>query len=827
MNLSRLLFKPKWQDKNPEVRRAAIASGNDADMIAALPQLARNDSDASVRLAALKRFNDYEAWRERSTGDTDAAVRRTARDAYLTLLCSNAAGVPPLPRRIAELETLSPDEIEKVATQATDRDLRAGALKYVTRSALLAERAVADPDSAIRLATLERIRDAAALERIAERARKTDKALTRRARELLEAQRIGSGDSIAVAQKARALCDRMETLVRKPTNDETVYNAISREWNALGNAIPGDLLERYRGADALVRQTRINAENPPVRETVSVKPEVEPDTLAVAASPAEPVNIDMLASQARFDSALANAAAEAQRERAQRRVQLHEIEEMLPRYAALLDAGMVSAAHALHERLQEATAKVVPIPAALEVKLAPLRVRYAELKEQQAWANRRRRAMICDDIEQLAHSGLHPDALALRVREAREEWQRLDASEGLAHDAESGLTRRFHALCHRAIKPAKAYFDKRDQVRKSQGDEIEHLLQEVASLPADINDWKAAGALRSKLGDALRSLDGVDPRVRTELARKLKAAIADLAPRLESHADAVESAKQGLVARATALQAQADGRSLARDARELQQQWTALGSGRRGSDQRLWKEFRGALDAAFGQLDAARKQRDEQATAARAQAESLLAEVEALRGDGEANEVRAKLREFDARWQALPSVDRALEQRFRKSREVIESGLGTAVRRKRLSRFTQALEKYALLQQVATGAQSHDAIAAQWADSPAPPEFATELDARFVRITSAAPAEQDENAARDLLVELEFFAGVETPDEDRQRRMNFQVQRLASRMRDRNAATPEAELARLMCAWIAQAPQSNELEDRFARAAAAGIDTLP
>ena len=72
MNLSRLLFKPKWQDKNPEVRRAAIASGNDADMIAALPQLARNDSDASVRLAALKRFNDYEAWRERSTGDTEA-----------------------------------------------------------------------------------------------------------------------------------------------------------------------------------------------------------------------------------------------------------------------------------------------------------------------------------------------------------------------------------------------------------------------------------------------------------------------------------------------------------------------------------------------------------------------------------------------------------------------------------------------------------------------------------------------------------------------------------------------------------------------------------
>jgi len=79
-----------------------------------------------------------------------------------------------------------------------------------------------------------------------------------------------------------------------------------------------------------------------------------------------------------------------------------------------------------------------------------------------------------------------------------------------------------------------------------------------------------------------------------------------------------------------------------------------------------------------------------------------------------------------------------------------------------------------------------------------------------------------------LLVQLEFLAGIETPDEDRQRRMNHQVSRLSSRLRD-GAATkaPQQELDGLLVAWFAQAPQPEALEQRFARAAAAAIEALP
>ena len=834
MNLARMLFKSKWQDKNPEVRRVAVATDSDAELITSLPQIARGDGDAGVRVAALKRLNEYEAWRERSTGDSDGEVRRVARNAYVALLCSNDARVPPLPRRIAELDTLSGEEMEKVTSHASDRELRAAALSRVTRPTLLAERAVVDPDPQLRLSALERITDVAVLERIAERARKTDKLINRRARELAAARRIGGGDNTAIAGKARELCERMESLLRSPgAADEVRREAIDREWYALGNNVPADLQTRYRGADTLLRQMRTNVQYPPISNTPQLSVNELQAGPAMNADTAMPalLSIDILTSQARFDRALSTAAEESQREREQRRELLREIEELTTQYSTTMEAGDVAATHAQHDRLVALTATLGALPASLETRLAPLHARYEELKRWQQWANQQRRQSICEAIANLAQANLHPDALATRVREAREEWQRLEASEGGADKIEGGMARRFHALCHRALKPTKTYFNKRDELRRSRSGEIEALLQTVGSLPAEITDWKLVGTLRQQLGDALRSLDTVDPRERTGLAKRIKQAIATIAPRIEAHAAAVEAAKKRLIERAVTLSQSLDRRSVARDTRDLQQQWTALGNGRRSTDQRQWPAFRSACDAAFKQLDAVRKERDVQSATARAQAQGLLDQIEALRLDTTqpSDALKAQLRDLDARWQALGSDDRKLEQRFRQSRDAIAGLMQDAARTQRLSRYTRALEKYALLRAIEVDAQQAEAVAIKWQTLKADAEpLGTALDARYARALAATESEQaDATPARDLLVEIEFLAGVDTPAEDRQRRMNYQVQRLASRMRDRAAATPESELARLFRAWFDQPPQAWELETRFARAAQAGIVSLP
>jgi len=870
MKIARILFKPKWQDKEASVRLAAVSAEQDAELLAALPELTRSDPDARVRLAALKRLGDYERWRERSTGDADAEVRRTARATYLAMLCSDAATNPSLRRRVSELETLSPAEIEIVAVSAKDRELRAAALAMATRPALLAERTIADPDQALRLAALERITDAATLERIAERARKTDKAVSRLARERLETVRIGSGDAVAIAAKARLLCERIEAIMRDP-HAGTSLDSIERQWTALGANVPLELQTRFAGAIALLAQFRADKTQAPAA-VAALSPAVEADSQPAVTAASENVAIpdagdvpesevipvaqdaaqdeivvaaaadaasmsvsEALASRARFDAALVAASEESRREREQRQAWLRHVEELIPSYAESLDKGDTASAQAVRGEIAGVCSRLGATPPAVERSLVPLHARYAELKRWQHWSNQRRRRELCDAIEGLIETGAHPDAIATRVREAREEWQRLDAAESGDGAAEtSGLTRRFFAASQRALKPAQKYFEKRDAVRDTHRAQVDALLARVDAIAPDAADWKAMASLRHELANELRSLDRFSPRDRTALAKRIKQAIAMLASRFDAHASEVKTAKERLIAQAGALSEKADRNSI-RTVRELQQQWTALGEGLRGVDQKQWREFRAACDRVFAGLDAERKERETQTAALHEQAQAIVDEIEALLGeqDIETDALKTRRRELELRWREAASSDRGLDQRWRKALDTLVARSAGREREKRLARYLLALQKYALLRELEHGAGTSDSLAARWDSHPALiPAFANPLDRRWERARSAAMEPPDANtieAARDALVRMEFATGITSPEVDRQRRMDYQVARLSARMRGTAQATnADTELTEMLTSWFSlPGPLPEELEQRFDSAARAALNALP
>jgi DNA repair protein SbcC/Rad50 len=836
MRLAQLLFKPKWQDKDAIVRRAAVASGHEPELIEAMPRLVREDPDAGVRLAALKRLNDYENWRERSTGDTDKIVRDSARGAYIALLCGGG-DAPTLQRRIAELETLSNDEIERVATTAKDRNLRAAALVYVTKPSMFAERAISDSDPQLRLAALERVTDINLLERIAERARKTDKNVSRRARERLESLRISSGNVAAISDKARVLCDRAESLMRKPSvESESELAALDAQWKELGPAIPDDIAARYRGAHALVLKAWDFLRNPQVTMVVetSIESPAEPPTPPPDEAISQLALAEALASQARFDAALAAVQTEARIEREQREALRLDIEHRLAEFSAAVDSGELVDAHRLYTRIETDVKSLGDVPSSLQRKLAPLQSRHAEMKRWQHWSNNQRRKVLCANVEALIGSGMHPDALATRVREAREEWQRMDTAEGVSTDVESaqGLSRRFHAICGQALRPTKGYFSKRKEVRKSHEEEIAGLLTRADAITEENIDWKAIVSLRTETSAALRSLDSVDPRARTVLAKRLKDAISRLHTLTTAHEREIEESRQRLIQQATVLANRDDQIAAAREVRDLQKRWTAIGNGRRPTDQRQWREFRSACDAVFGKLDEARKERETQAISARAQVQQIVDEFETLAAkDTEtADLMKAKLRDLDARWQSTGSDDRVLMQRQREARDAISARLKEVARRQRLSRYINAMQKYTLLRSKESGS---NVSPEQWnAVEATDAAFDASLNERFERLRSnenehSENEHSESKSVREMLVRLEFLAELDSPSEDRQERMNHQVQRLSSRMRGGASATLESEVEEIFATWFKQEQQPRELESRFERAAKAVIDSLP
>ncbi|HEX5122975.1 MAG TPA: hypothetical protein VFV97_06995, partial [Rhodanobacteraceae bacterium] len=190
MKLSGFLNKPRWQAKEAAVRRAGVAEDDDAELLATLSSIAREDADPGVRSAALKRLAEPALAQRIAHDDTDAGVRDDARRLWFDLLAGVHAKAPS-PTECVRLLRAQDDValIEHIARNAPDATLREAALARVTRASLLAERATADTSPDLRLAALERIDDEALLDRLAERTRKSDKRVSRRARERADALR--------------------------------------------------------------------------------------------------------------------------------------------------------------------------------------------------------------------------------------------------------------------------------------------------------------------------------------------------------------------------------------------------------------------------------------------------------------------------------------------------------------------------------------------------------------------------------------------------------------------------------------------------------------
>ena len=888
MSLARFFSKPRWQSKDTATRRHAVVNEQASELVAQLARIAREDADAGVRLAALKRLADPGLAQAMAQDDGDEGVRNAARNLFAELLTGTHAAAPSLADRIRLLRAQDDARlIEQIATQAPEAALRLAALARVERPALILERVTADADAAVRLAALERIDDESQLARISERARKGDKVISRLAGERLAALRIGRGDVAEITVQARNLCEQLERLLREGDGDEQAAT-IAAAWQALGKNLPPALLARYQSARelfelsrdpqriALMRQrsedrlhlsNELRAIEAGLRQAASAAREdlqqrftdlaelharyandedefgadvsvrftrvgAQLATLAampVTAPAVAQAETDTRHEQAAAERAARSAAARAEREQKDKEL-ARQMQEAISATATAMAAGKSAEAHVQHEQLAKLRRQLGQVPAALREALADVESNYIRLADAQRWSDDKRRQQLCEELEVLPETGLHPDALATRLREIQAEWTTLDRLEAHAARRNDGLARRFRALCQKAIAPAKPYFEKRDELRKQGSEETSQLIAEVRqAVAAEDPDWRALAAMRKRGVEGLRTLDRVNPRERKNLAAELKQVLGIIDERIKTQHAQVESAKAALIARAAALAEQADTRTAMNQARDLQKLWQAAGNGKRARDQAQWIVFRAAIDAVFARADSERAERTAQDRQAVEAATSLCAELEAMASANGAVE-RSEVQRIESAWRALAPGDAALRQRFQRAMDSLETLKARLDKDKRRARFDVWIAHYDLLRQFETRQIDGEALTAARAQLAPLVIGADAFQARIEALADAsAIAAADADELRDCMLEAEQLAGLESAEEDRQRRMDLQVEKLAARMRGVQAPAVAAALEELMTRWIELGLPGDddvEREARFKRAAAAILDTL-
>lgn len=877
------LRKPEWDSRDPERRARAVADAPEAELASRLVDFARSDDSALVRRAAVRRLRDLALLGDRLRTDSDEGVRAAARERLKAVLVDASLASVAERERVLAVED-DADLLAHAASRAPEAAVRRAALERITRPALLLERCQKDPDVELRLWLLGRIESPAALERLADAARLGDKRLARAARDRLQALRIAARDPATLKARALAICDELDALRRElPADAAARAAALNAEWQAWRDVIGPELAQRVEGYERTLRDTL----SPRPREVapVVVEAEAEPEPVVVAepvaADPARIALVDELeqasaidarglarwrrrwadapgASDAALDARLRgveSAIAARHAEEAQAaQARVRELDAVLDTLEAAVERGASGEAQSAFAQADALRAQGAPATPAQRARLDAASTALGKLTQWQRWSGNKVRARICDDLAALPAAGLHPDAVATKVREAQAEWARIAATEGEA-PGESGLDKRFRALCHRALAPTRAYFEKRGELRTQRTTELEAFLAEPAA-----TDPRQLGVARRRTTEWLRRLEEIDPRRRGELGRKLREQLDRLGEARDAASESARGARHKLLAnlrRALAHTTLEDALARIDEARTA---WRSLPRASGADAAALQKEFDAVVapfQAQVGEAQAAAQQaRSDYASGV----DAILAELAALRDDPEAlAHAEPRIAAATAKFRALvppPSEERrdARDSRDgrdrRPPRRDDRGGRGgrddrpqrepRAAARPREREFDAAIERVreaqvAALRERERSARASVRAAADWLaqqESSALSGAALDADAlragfdalalsapdrallvaRFEQLAALdaaglqAAAEGNRAIAAEIVVQAEWLAGIDSPAAWRELRRAYQVRRLAQRLEGGAAPDPQVESRELLAEWLALGP---------------------
>lgn len=170
------LFRPKYQDPNPQIRIQAIQtlSPDESQHKAQLHELAFNDEDPNVNLAALKRLNSFALWCKMAETAKVERVRKKAQSTVETALFEQSELEISEKDRITFVkECKSPVLLEKLITlpwlQSDNVPLMLSTLHKIGKPYVLHKTFLATSSESLQLALLENIDDVSVLQKALKR----------------------------------------------------------------------------------------------------------------------------------------------------------------------------------------------------------------------------------------------------------------------------------------------------------------------------------------------------------------------------------------------------------------------------------------------------------------------------------------------------------------------------------------------------------------------------------------------------------------------------------------------------------------------------------
>lgn len=518
---------------------------------------------------------------------------------------------------------------------------------------------------------------------------------------------------------------------------------------------------------------------------------------------------------------------------------LRDISELTRKGLWAAQQGMVRKARGVHKELQEKCADLGELPAGIQSKLDELNEALSRLSDWHEFAVTPKKEALVEQMQGLATSRLNPSDLATRIHELQDEWKSL--SRGI-QQADEALWEQFQQASQVAFAPCKEYFEAQSRERELNLNKRQEL---IGQLDTYLNAYDWDNAVWSDVEKTLKvarqewqTYWPVPRKAAEELQTTFDGLMDTIHQKLKDFYQLNKTAKVALIEQA---QASATAENLAQaidKIKNLQAHWKTIGKSYPKEDQHLWHEFRKHCDAVFARRAQETAEQNQEREAQIAQAEALihtLRERLAL----PATELMASQNDIAEQQAAFNALNlprdkaKALQTAFNQTLSDITSKIN-AERNQAEIRSWQDLfalsnqlrqVELAVLTRSEQAAALTEALAQQLSSPPRLPSGGLSLlTQRQTQLTALTDEQQARNlhSLRILCIRADIVTNRETPESERDLRMNYLMQQLQQGLGKRDEA-----MEPLVFEWIALGAVSNEdyepLEKRFLACLASGV----
>jgi exonuclease SbcC len=551
MTLFDSLNRPKWQHKDPEVRKDAVGQLDDQDV---LLELVKTDADSTVQASALSRITSPDTL-DKLIDTLPGALQHQARQQRLHQIL-------PDPDRLA---TINDDVIlVRIAGLTDDPELLAAAIAQVRNDELRLDIASNHSLAKVRLHAAQGIQDIEMLDKLIHHARGHDKAVYRHCKTFLDEHHAVLRTEAETREKILQLTQKAKELAKAVDSPEYKgrYQVLEQRWQTVKDRakpaqkkqIQHDLdicsgrlshLSGMRAADEQ-RQTELADATQEFRVLVAELKQID----AATSIPGDLAAITQLAGvlddiEKRWRAATEITSCSPEQSRASR--------NYLKRWRSLLKTAqnLIDGRSRLEKILREAHSADPSDYESLQRQIE----RTKKLIDSLPWPESQL-ALLPSQITQLqqALAGLNTQISTLNKEQEKHIGRAQTALDKLRKELDQDHSKDADRTLNKARKCLKSLAPKQRQ-------HFEHELKPLAARLSVVHDWQGFA---------------IEPK-KVELCASMQALVGS-----EENAE-----------------------TLAAKIKSLQNEWKRLGPLPRARDQELWNEFKTAADEAFEPCKAA------------------------------------------------------------------------------------------------------------------------------------------------------------------------------------------------------------------------------